>query len=149
MLFDFDYMSTFNFIFSVFTISCAVILIFNGLYKIIFGLWSKSWPTAEGKVSFLDYKTTQKYYIPKMKYEYMVQNKKYISRRIAFGVIQFEYKNKANSFLKDAKNKESIEVRYNPYMQSMSVLIPGLNPDSLHLIAAGLLFLFCFIGFVT
>ena len=114
---------------------------------IIFGHNSKRWPNAIGRVIYFNVDTRKRYSkfpsitgidhicIVKVKYEYLINGKKYTSKRIQFGKdMSYKDEDELNSdeLIKQIKSN-NFNVYYSKQFPKFSVLRPGIQNEMEHI----------------
>ena len=107
----------------------AFLVLLLGLYRLIFSKMSKSWPVVQGRVSernnTINGGPNDALNQLKIKYEYSVKNKSYVSSRLCFGTLGFGSKQELFGALPELQQGSMIEIRYWPLFPSVSVYKPG------------------------
>lgn len=124
-----------------------VIFLFN-LRSIILANSSKNWKKTRGKVLLSELNVikntgeTDRSFSPKVKYQYKVNNREYISTRIYFGnkIASSFKKRKSLRIIDNYPNDKVIEVFYNPMNENLSVLEPGVKSEPVSLLIVGIIF---------
>lgn len=122
--------------------SCFLCIIMAG--SIYHGARSKYWPTVNGEIIFskvAHYKENIlsngvgfNFYRPVIHYEYSVEDRHFISKRIG-NYLGFGNNQKfAEQIIKKFPVNESITVYYHPLFNSFSALMPGAKQNTMHVI---------------
>ena len=108
---------------------------------------TKKWPYVSGNI--VSYSVERhandepgnRAFEPIIEYEYLLNKKKYLSKKIVFGDIYFSSKKKANLYLHQYIQLEKLYVFYNPQDPNESILEPGRYIFLVEKLVIGLFFL--------
>jgi hypothetical protein len=123
----------------IFLIFISNIILLFSYYYLFLTERTKHWSSVTGKVLNFYIKEEPYYedtgkiilFYPRIRYEYIVNNKSYISELISFDKESTKYKSKdeLTAFINKLINVNNVNVYYNPKNPSKSVLIRFLSKD--------------------
>lgn len=112
--------------------------------KIINGLESSTWPKVEGKVLAAKIIKTDDegkiYFQPEIKYEFHVNNVKFVSDHLTYNILNYRFKSKrdALNFIAEYTVNEPVQVYYKKENPKLSVLIQGQNKNQFIVLTIGI-----------
>ena len=124
-------------------LAIEVIVVFFGLYMARHSIIShknanesRNWPMTSGKIIVMelwgrrniDGRMVEAENL-KVKYEYEINNKKYVSKTSAFYTLHYP---EAMNFFNSTRGSRGVDVYYNPLNPAQSVLIRGPHPNKPH-----------------